>query len=104
MLLDMHLGTSGAQLSGSDLELMADHTQGYSGSDIAHLVADALLRPIRELQNATCWKPVRGGQMFSPCGPDQVGALRKTLADMLPEQVSFCTFCCNNAIADKFVL
>ena len=89
MLLDMHLGTSGSQLSGSDLELVAGHTQGYSGSDIAHLVADALLRPIRELQNATYWKPVLGGQMFSPCGPDETGALRKTLADILPEQVNF---------------
>ena len=84
-LLRLHLGSTGVALSGKDLQVVADLTEGYSGCDIAHLVSEALLRPLRELQAAQHWLPV-GGQL-QPCSPGRPGALHSSLCDLCPEQV-----------------
>ncbi len=74
-------------LSDPDWELLVSRMKGYSGSDIATCVADALLEPVRELERACYWKPVKGGAMFVPCGSGEPGAVQRSLSDLLPHQV-----------------
>ena len=47
-------------LSTQDWDVLAEKTQGYSGSDISTLTLGALFEPIRDLQNATHWKQNAG--------------------------------------------
>ena len=80
-----------AHLSESDWDLLVSRTEGYSGSDIATCVADALLEPVRELEGAQFWRG-GGGHRFTPCTASEPGAVRHTLADFLPQQVSVSVF------------
>lgn len=76
-------------LSSDDLQLLADRTEGYSGSDIAHLASEALLRPVRDLDRAQYWLPVNG-QQLQPCSPSLPGAIQNNLCNFLPQQVVLC--------------
>lgn len=40
-------------LTDEDFNYLAEQTEGYSGSDLSTLVNDALMRPIKQLQQAT---------------------------------------------------
>lgn len=51
-LLHITLENQASQLSGDDLQDVADATEGYSGSDMASLCKEAAMRPIRELSCA----------------------------------------------------
>ena len=62
-------------------------TEGLSGSDIATMVADALLQPVRELEEATHWRTTQGGGV-TPCAASDPGALRRSLSELLPQQVT----------------
>lgn len=81
-----HLGSMGVSLSTDDLQQLAEHTEGYSGSDIAHLASEALLRPVRELDRAQFWLPM-DGQQLQPCNSSLPGAVQKTLHNLSPEKV-----------------
>jgi len=52
ILFKLHLGDTPSSLTEQDFELLAEHTEGYSGSDISSLVKDALMEPIRKCQAA----------------------------------------------------
>ena len=65
--------------------MISECTKGYSGSDIAHVASEALLRPIRELEEATHWLPVEG--LLQPCSCGLPGALQMSLKDILPHEV-----------------
>ena len=43
-------------ISESEWRQLEEMTEGYSGSDISNIVADALLQPVRELETASYWK------------------------------------------------
>jgi len=45
-------------LTDKDYEILAERTEGYSGSDISAIVQDALMEPVRTLQAATHFKKV----------------------------------------------
>ena len=60
--------------------------QGYSGSDVAHVASEALLRPLRKLEAATHWVAVGG--LLQPCSSDNPGALKLRLTDISPHEVS----------------
>ena len=47
-VIKLHSGTHHT-LTDDDIEYLADHTEGYSGSDLSTLVNDALMRPIKQL-------------------------------------------------------
>ena len=75
-------------LSEGGWEELASRTEGQSGSDVATLVADALMQPVRELEQATHWKPSLGTEgLFSPCPPSDPLAQELSLLDLLPTQV-----------------
>lgn len=78
-------------MSDSEWDLIVTETAGFSGSDIATVVADALLEPIRELQHAIWWKPViiGGEQKFVPCSSgDQGEVIKSTLPELPANQVT----------------
>ncbi|XP_070536715.1 vacuolar protein sorting-associated protein 4-like [Ptychodera flava] len=80
-------------LTDTDWQLLADKTDGYSGSDIATLTLAALFQPIRDMQDAEFWKKTTDGN-FTPCDEDTPMAIRKRMhllpADRVkPRDVTF---------------
>jgi vacuolar protein-sorting-associated protein 4 len=61
-MFQLAVGTTPCELSTDDYKRLAEVTEGYSGSDIAIAVQDALMQPVRKIQIATHYK-----KAFSPC-------------------------------------
>ena len=85
-MLGLHLGSPGVSISDEDLNMLSQCTEGYSGSDIAHVASEALMRPLRELEAASYWLPAPAG-LLQPCAPSQPGALQMRFTDLAPHQV-----------------
>lgn len=47
-------------LSETDWEKLAGKTEGFSGSDLASCVSDAMFEPLRELRDAHFWEITTG--------------------------------------------
>ncbi|GFY67712.1 vacuolar protein sorting-associated protein 4B [Trichonephila inaurata madagascariensis] len=72
-------------LTESDFKALAIGTEGFSGADIAVLVQDALMQPVRKVQTATHFKKVSGkcpldatlmsDDLLTPCSPGDPGAM-----------------------------
>lgn len=56
-IMKLHAGPQ-QSLSDQDFDYLAQHTEGYSGSDLSTLVNDALMRPIKDLQRASLFRRV----------------------------------------------
>jgi vacuolar protein-sorting-associated protein 4 len=56
----------------------------YSGSDIAIIVRDALMQPVRKVLGATHFKPVQvdGSTKWTPCSPGDSQAVEKSWTDI----------------------
>ncbi|KAJ2693292.1 Vacuolar protein sorting-associated protein 4, partial [Coemansia spiralis] len=85
----LHIGNTPCTLTQRDYRMLADRTDGYSGSDIAVIVRDALMQPIRKVQLATHFKRLTqpadrsdpaGPQRnyWTPCSPGDPQAVEKT--------------------------
>lgn len=57
-IIELHAGKH-HDLSPEDMEMLARCSEGYSGSDMSTLVNDGLMRPIKEIQEATHFRKVR---------------------------------------------
>lgn len=57
-MFQIHLGNTPHTLTPQDFKELARRTEGYSGSDIAIVVREALMQPVRLVQNATHFKRV----------------------------------------------
>jgi len=78
-MFEIHLGDTPNNLTQQELRQLAQMTEFYSGSDIAVTVREALLAPVRKVQNATHFKyvtaPDREDQSImrndylTPCSP-----------------------------------
>ncbi|CAM1500412.1 Fc.00g095740.m01.CDS01 [Cosmosporella sp. VM-42] len=77
-LFKVHLGDMSVSLGDTERAFtdLARRTNGYSGSDIANLVQDALMIPIKKVHSATHWVKFRDrdGEWFSPCSPGTPGS------------------------------
>lgn len=75
-MFELNIGTVACECSQQDLRVLAEMTDGYSGHDIAVVVRDALMQPIRKIQQATHFKPVTvdGVEKVTPCSPGDAGA------------------------------
>jgi len=88
----IHIGNTPHSLNDRDFEDLARRTENYSGSDIAILVRNALMEPVRACQQATHFKRVSGPNpnnpneivhdLLTPCSPGEPGAIEMTLADV----------------------
>ena len=85
-ILGLHLGSAGVAISGEDMHTLSECTEGYSGSDLAHVASEALMRPLRELEGAGHWLPTAGG-LLQPCSANRPGALQMSFTDLSPHQV-----------------
>ncbi|KAF8631348.1 hypothetical protein AX15_002434 [Amanita polypyramis BW_CC] len=76
----LHIGSTPNELTPKDYRLLADKTDGYSGSDIAIVVRDALMQPVRKVISATHFKTV--GDKWTPCSPGDPAAVEKTWSEI----------------------
>ena len=89
-MFELAVGTTPCDLTPPDFRALGQLSEGYSGSDIAIAVQDALMQPVRKIQTATHYKSVMvedeegeeggsgaGGKMvekLTPCSPGDKGA------------------------------
>jgi vacuolar protein-sorting-associated protein 4 len=57
-MFELNVGTTPHGLTPQDFTNLAQQTEGYSGSDIAVIVRDALMQPVRKVLSATHFKEV----------------------------------------------
>lgn len=56
-IMMLHAGTHHS-LTDQDFDYLAEQTEGYSGSDLSTLINDGLMRPIKQLRQATHFRRV----------------------------------------------
>lgn len=88
-MFELNVGTTPHQLSPADFRHLAEMTEGYSGSDIAVIVRDALMQPVRKVLSATHFREVESTDengiktlKLTPCSPGAANAMEKTWADV----------------------
>ncbi|KAJ2734446.1 Vacuolar protein sorting-associated protein 4 [Coemansia sp. BCRC 34962] len=97
-MFQLHIGNTPCTLTQRDYKVLAERTEGYSGSDIAVIVRDALMQPIRKVQVATHFKRVRrpadraapaGPQRdyWTPCSPGDPHAVEKTWSEVASDDL-----------------
>ena len=57
-MFEICVGSTPCELKAGDYRTLAELSEGYSGSDIAIAVQDALMQPVRKIQTATHYKKV----------------------------------------------
>ena len=65
--MKLHIKDTTASLSDSDWEILATKTEGFSGSDLASCISDAMFEPLRELRNANFWEMTTGIKYHCLC-------------------------------------
>lgn len=88
-IFELNVGNTPCQLTQKDYKKLGDETVGYSGSDIAVVVKDALMQPVRKVSSATHFKRVKtkdaeGNAVvkYTPCSPGDPAAEEKTWMDV----------------------
>lgn len=68
-MFKLNMGTTRASLSEDHYRQLGsdERTDGYSGADISLVVRDALMQPVRQVQNATHFKMVITGKLYKAC-------------------------------------
>jgi len=86
-LLEIFTGDIDLELQLPELEDFLNRTEGYSGSDIHTCVSDALLEPIRELQEATHWRWSEDKSSLTPCDASALDAVALRINNIPHEKV-----------------
>eukprot|EP00794_Sanderia_malayensis_P018876 gene18876-20776_t len=86
-LFDIHLNSFPIKLTTDEWEKILKKSEGYSGSDIATCIADALFEPIRELESSCYWRWNTDGKTVSPCTQSEVGAVQIGFESIPADQV-----------------
>lgn len=73
-VFELNVGSTPCDLSSKDYKLLGEMTEGYSGADIAVVVKDALMQPIRKIQSATHFKRTQD-EKLTPCSPGDPDAI-----------------------------
>lgn len=83
-MFELNIGDVLCECSPQDLRVLAEMTDGYSGHDIAVVVRDALMMPVRKIQQATHFKPVEvdGVEKLTPCLPGDAEAREMSWLDL----------------------
>lgn len=84
-MFKIHLGDTPHALTQREFDQLGAATEGFSGSDIAVVVKDVLMQPVRKTQDATHFKQMTlpdGTLGLEPCSPGDVGAFPATLQSL----------------------
>ncbi|KAL1851961.1 Vacuolar protein sorting-associated protein 4 [Diaporthe australafricana] len=83
------VGDTKTSLKTEDYRELAKLSEGYSGSDIAVAVQDALMQPVRKIQQATHFKTVdfEGQPRVTPCSPGEPDAMEMTWEQVDTDQL-----------------
>jgi len=97
-MFQIHLGDTPHTLNKENYKQLGAATELYSGSDIATVVRDAMMQPIRSLQSATHFKKTTGpsrndpsvivDDLLEPCSPGDEGAIEMTWENIDPNKLS----------------
>ena len=82
-MFKVHVGETPHDLAADDFASLGAQSEGFSGSDIDHVVKDVLYEPVRKVQEATHFKtiPPKEGvldgqsEYYVPCSPGDPQAL-----------------------------
>lgn len=66
-MFELAVGSTPCELQADDYRALAKYSEGYSGSDIAIAVQDALMQPVRKIQTATHYKKVSLDSDYGCC-------------------------------------
>jgi len=88
-MFEIAVGTTPCELKADDYKTLGKLSEGYSGSDIAIAVQDALMQPVRKIQTATHYKKVEvdGAEKLTPCSPGDAGAIEMSWVQVDTEQL-----------------
>jgi len=96
-MLKIHLGNTPHTLNPEDFRLLsAQITEGYSGSDMGAVVREALMEPVRMVQDATHFKkiqlpskenPTVIREYLTPCSPGDPKGIPMTWMDVPGDQL-----------------
>ncbi len=105
-MFELHVGDTPCEMSPKDYRLLADKTDGYvacsslylhicsisiscsySGSDIAIVVQDALMQPVRKVLTATHFKYLEDVNKWTPCSPGDPDAQEKSWTDIESDEL-----------------
>lgn len=83
-MFQIHLGNTPHNINTPEFRDLGEKSESYSGSDIAVVVRDAMMQPVRLVQTATHFKRVSGPSrdnpdvlqhnLLTPCSPGEPGA------------------------------
>jgi len=87
IMFKIHIGNTRNTLTDGDYKVMAERTEGFSGSDISAVVQDALMEPVRTMQTATHFCKAkdptgRREYIWLPCSPAHPGAQKMSLMEI----------------------
>ena len=94
LMFTLNLGDTENDITDKEFDILAEMTEGYSGSDIATLTQDAIYGPLRKCQRAKFFKNI-DSQHIVPCSPSDQGAFRMTMSEiekpesLVPPKVTF---------------
>ncbi|CAN8072574.1 unnamed protein product [Agarophyton chilense] len=92
-MFQLHLGSTPHSLQQQDFMELAEQSNGYSGSDIAILCRDALMQPVRTLQNASFFKKItvedkgQSKTKYTPCSPGDPDRIEMNLMKVKAEEL-----------------
>ncbi|KAK1753243.1 vacuolar protein sorting-associated protein 4 [Echria macrotheca] len=88
-MFKLAIGDTKTALTSGDFRELAKITEGYSGSDISIVVQDALMQPVRKIQQATHFKKVMDGDVekVTPCSPGDPDAIEMTWEKVASEEL-----------------
>ena len=88
-MFKLAIGETPTTLQSNDYRELALQSEGYSGSDISIVVQDALMQPVRKIQQATHFHAVMvdGERKLTPCSPGEADAIEMTWDDITPEEL-----------------
>lgn len=89
-MFEINVGDTPCTLSREDYRSLGQMTDGYSGSDIAVAVKDALMQPVRVIQGATHFKNVSEDSdkiLYTPCSPGDSGAIEMSWVEIEADEL-----------------
>lgn len=90
-MFEINVDQTPTTLQPEDYRQLAEMTEGYSGHDIAVVVKDALMQPVRKLQQATHFKettpPGSSQRKLMPCSPGDKGAVEMSWMDVESDEL-----------------